>query len=292
MSPTLLHALAAAAGVLIIPALYGLFRCFTIEIEDDEALLVKRLGRHTRTLTRAGLHFFPERLLPWVKLVRVSLRRDFRHFEGIHINDARGTTVLVDLWLELRIKEPEKALFQVEDWDRSLQNLVTHSAIFILGNREFHEILCDRSELGHHLEQDIAVETARWGIEIELVFIRNVRLLPEVSRQVFVAVAARLERAKADIEEEGRLRVALLEADTAARIAQLVADAKGQYPAAVGRVFSRLRSEPEVFKAYNELYELSLIRPHRTIAFSGFREGELRAVDALMASPLADKAAE
>jgi hypothetical protein len=57
-------------------------------------------------------------------------------------------------------------------------------------------------------------------------------------------------------------------------------------------VFSRLRSEPEVFKAYNELYELSLIRPHRTIAFRGFREGQMRAVDALMASPLADKAAE
>jgi hypothetical protein len=61
-----------------------------------------------------------------------------------------------------------------------------------------------------------------------------------------------------------------------------VAEAKGQYPLAIGRALGRLKPEPEVFAAYNELYELSLVRPHRTVAFRGFGEGELRAVDAAM----------
>jgi hypothetical protein len=54
---------------------------------------------------------------------------------------------------------------------------------------------------------------------------------------------------------------------------------------AVGRAFAALRKQPNVFAAYNELYNLSMVRPHRTIAFSGFGEGELRAVDAAMLSP-------
>ena len=63
---------------------------------------------------------------------------------------------------------------------RALQNLVSHAATSILGNREFSQILSDRTELGERLQQDISDETARWGLKIERVFIRNVKLLPEV----------------------------------------------------------------------------------------------------------------
>ncbi|MBX3224483.1 MAG: SPFH/Band 7/PHB domain protein, partial [Labilithrix sp.] len=224
----------------------------------------------------------PTKLMPWMKHTRVSLRRDFRHFKDVHVNDARGTTVIVDLWVEFRVADPAKAMFSVTDWDSALQNLVSHAATSILGGREFREILCDRTELSELLAKDIAAETNAWGIAIEVVFIRNVSLLPEVSRHMFETIAARLERAKADVEENGRLDVAELEADTAMRVAMLVAEAKGQYPAAVGRALAELKARPEVFAAYNELYELSLVRPHRTVSFRGFADGELRAAEAAM----------
>jgi regulator of protease activity HflC (stomatin/prohibitin superfamily) len=228
------------------------------------------------------------KLMPWVGHTPVSLRRDFRHFKSVHVNDARGTTVIVDLWLEFRVADPAKAIFSVSEWDKSLQNLVSHAATSILGSRDFREILCDRTELGRLVRRDIASETDAWGISIELVFIRNVSLLPEVSRQMFETIAARLERTKAHVEEEGRLQVAQLEADTAIRVAQLVAEAKGQYPAAVGRALSALESRARVFEAYTELYDLSLIRPHRTVTFRGFENGELRAADAAMKVPSTD----
>jgi regulator of protease activity HflC (stomatin/prohibitin superfamily) len=263
------------------------FRYLTARVEDEEAVLVTRWGRLSQVLDKPGLHVLPSRVLPWVRLVPVSLRHDFRHFEAIAVNDARGTTVVVDAWLELRVVDPAKATFEVADWDRSLKNLVTHSVISILGNRDFHEILRDRSELGSLLQKDIATETARWGIAIDHVFIRNVSLRPEVTRQLYDTIAARLERAMADIEEEGLQRAALLEAETNARIAGLVAEAKGQYPAAVGRALGALRDRPKVLTAYNELYELSVLRPHRTVAFQGFDEGApLRAVDAAMLVPM------
>ncbi len=274
-----------AVGVASIPLLVSMFRILTVEVEDNEALLVTRFGKLARTLDRPGLHFLPSRIWPWVSLRRVSLRRDFRDFKGVHLNDARGTTVRVDLWLEFRIKDPARAVFQVADWDRSLQNLVTHAATSILGNREFRQILCDRTELSELLRRDILEETQRWGIEVELLLIRNVSLLPEVSRQIFESIAARLERLKVDVEENGRLAVAQLDADTSVRIAALVAEAKAQYPLAIGNALAELSKAPAVLEAYRELYALSLVRPHRTIAFSGFERDELRAADAAMLTP-------
>lgn len=275
-------ALGAAIGLLSLPLLAFVFRAITVEVEDEEAVLVTRFGKLVHTFMKPGLEWLPEKVLPWVKHTRVSLRRDFRHFKDVHVNDARGTTVIVDLWVEFKVADPARAIFSVTNWDKSLQNLVSHAATSILGSREFHEILCDRTDLGELLRRDIDHETAAWGVSIEFVFIRNVSLLPEVSRQMFETIAARLERTKAHIDEAGRLEVAKLEADTQMRVAELVAEAKGQYPAAVGRAFAALKQRPEVFAAYNELYDLSLVRPHRTVTFRGFAPDELKAAEAAM----------
>ena len=276
-------------GILIalgaLPLLTLAARLIRVEIEDGETILVTRFGRLVATLREPGWHWLVDRYLPWSKVFRVSLRRDFQDFPNICVNDARGTTVMVDIWLEFRVTDPAKATFDVAEWKHSLRNLVSHAVISILGNREFKHILCDRTQLGELLRHDISVETARWGIQIELAFIKNVSLLPEVSQQLFHAIAARLERAKADLEEDGRQRVAMLRAETSAQIATLIAEAKGQYPAAVGRAYAVLKGSPEVFKAYCELYELSVLRPQQLIAFKEFADGELRAVDAAMLAP-------
>jgi len=287
MTPAVELVVGLVSGVVAIPAIAAVARATAIQVEDEEAVIVTRFGKLDRVIREPGWHTLADKVLPWVKLQRVSLRRDFREFSSIHINDARGTSVVIDLWLEFRVIDPAKAIFAVADWDRALQNLVTHASTSILGNRDFQEILCDRDQLGELLRSEMTDECERWGIQVDQLFIRNVSLLPEVSRQVLETIAARLERAKADMEEEGRQRVALLEAQTSAKVAAMVAEAKGQYPAAVGRALHRLRDNPEVLAAYNELYELSLLRPQRVIAFHGF-DGDVRAVDAAMlASPQA-----
>jgi regulator of protease activity HflC (stomatin/prohibitin superfamily) len=255
---------------------------FRVEVQDGEAMLVTRFGKLVKRITTPGWHWLFDRVMPWTKTYCVSLQSDFRDFPNICINDARGTTIVVDVWLEFRVVDPAKATFEIADWNHALKNLVSHAVISILGNREFKEILRDRTELGERLREDVGHETARWGIKVELAFIKNISLLPEVSQQLFTAVAARLERAKADIEEKGRQDVAKLQAETSAKIATLIAEAKGQYPAAVGRAYARLKQKPAVFKAYTELYELSMMRPQQTIAFKDFEGGEMRALEAAM----------
>jgi len=257
-----------------------------VQVNEREVVLLSRFGRLVRTLSRPGWHFTLDRMLPWVEVRRVSIRREFRNISGVCVNDARGTTVMVDVFLEFRIVDPIKASFAVTDWERALTSIVSHSVTSVLGNRQFETILSDRSDLADAVRREVASETDRWGIQVERLLIRSVTLLPEVSHQMMRSVAARIERWKADIEEDGRQRVAMLEAETSAKIATLVAEARGQYPLAIGRAFRQLKAKPRICRAYNELYELSLMHPQRTIAFIGFNANEVRPLDAAMLAPM------
>ncbi len=271
-----------ALGAAVLPLLGRLFKLFFVEVEDAHAVLVTRFGKLVATLKEPGLVFWPSKPMPWVKVKSVSLAKDFRLLSGVHVNDARGTTLLVDLWFEVRVVDPVRALFAVEDWDRAVKSLVMHAATSILGAREFGEILADRDVLARLLKDEVAPETARWGVQVEHTFIRNVTLLPEVARHMFSTVSARLDQAKALIDEQARLDVAQLEADTQAKVAALVGEAKAQYPLEIGKALAELKRKKPVYEAYAELYRLSQLRPQRTVAFRGFSSSDVRAVEGAM----------
>lgn len=287
MNPALVQLLLGLAlGALAIPLVVLLLRALIVTVDDNQSALVTRFGKLLYTLDRPGLHFLPRRVLPWIRVRSVDRRRDGRRFTGVAVNDARGTTITVDLWLELRIVDPARATFSVDDWEKSLPNLVARAATAVLAGREFHEILAAHDELADLLRADIAAQCAPWGIHIDAVMIRDVHVLPSVARDLLATINARLERARAEIEERGRLAVAAHDADTSADIAALVAEARAQYPLAVGRALADLRQrDPAVLAAYTELYALSMLRPHRTVAFRGFADAELRTVDAAMLIP-------
>ncbi|MBL9099894.1 MAG: SPFH domain-containing protein [Myxococcales bacterium] len=286
MTPSLTQLLIGLGlGLLVLPLIALALRALTVQVDDNEAALVTRFGKHVRTLERPGLHFLPARALPWVRVHDVSLRRDGRRFPGVAVNDARGTSVTVDLWLELRVLDPARATFAVADWQAALPNLVARAATAVLGERTFHEILASHDELADLLRADIDAQTKAWGLQINSVRIRDVHVLPAVARDLLTTINARLERARAEIQERGRLAVASLDADTAAAVAPLVAEARAQYPLAVGRALAELRRDPPVHAAYQQLYALSLLRPHRTVAFRGWQPGEVRAADAAMMVP-------
>lgn len=274
--------LGAAAPLVIVFTLWTIVQMLTVSVEDEEVLLVERFGKHITTYREPGLTWLPSKILPWVSLHRVSLRRDFLQLADLHVADREGTTVIVDVWIDYRITDPVKAEYAVAQLHESLRGLVMHATLALLGRRTFSEILCDRSELGELLKNDIRTDTERWGVVIELAFLQKVSLLPEVSARILSSIAARLGRARAELQEEGRLAVATIEAATSVQVAALTAEAKGQYPLAVGRAMAQLGKQPQVLAAYNELYRLSLLRPHRATAFIGFEQDGLRPVDALM----------
>lgn len=272
-------------GIVILLALsiYGLFQKLTHQVAEQTESFLLRFGKIERILKVPGLYFLPQKVLPWYELISVSKQIDYRNFKGIQVNDRNGTTIIVDLWMEFRITDTYKALFSVESWEEVLESVVIHSTASILCSQSIEEILKHRTELSEHLKQSIEAETARWGLSLHTAMIQNIGLRPEISKQFFQSVAARIERTTALIQEEGRLQVAKLEASTAYKIAELNGLSRSQLPMEIGKFYQSLSTEPQQQKKFIQYWELMNLDPKKTVTVSGFSSGPLEIIEATKA---------
>lgn len=265
-------ALAVPGAVLLV--VLALKWLIVINPEGHEVLQLRFGKLHGSTLSPGLIGIF-KRLAPYDTWITVSHQWDERVYRAIETNDNQGTIVQVDLRVTFRIEDGETALFAVDDWESALESTTLHEAAAQLAGKDRTLFLRSAPELSQQLTAAIGTSMKRYGIAIHDVRLMNVEFRPEVTRQMFETVAAKLEVAKAEYEERGRTDAALLLARTEQRVAELEARAKTESLKAVGRAYRELRGRPEVFEAYTDLYRLSQLDPSRVVSFNGFDEGEL-----------------
>lgn len=276
------------AGALAVPAATALLvlfvKRFLVSVQEGHEALLLRFGKLERRIAAPGL-VGATRLSPYDRWITVSRQWDERVFRAVESNDAQGTIFQVDLRVTFRVKDAELALFSVDDWEQTLESTTVHEAAATLAGKDRAQFLSSAPELSAALAASVGEAMAAYGIEVGDVRICNVEFRPEVARQMFEAVAAKLEVAKAECEERGRTDAALLLARTEQQVAELEARAKTENLKAIGRAYQELRSRPEIFEAYSQLYRLSQIDPSRVVSFDGFEDGEL-SIAALVESDL------
>ncbi len=278
----LLGGLAGVAGPL---AVIWLWNRFAVSVFPNETVLVLRFGRLARRVDAPGVHFVWDRSLPWVRVVKVSRRMQGLMVRDVEVHDVAGTELGADVFVEHRVADPVAATFAIEDLPRALENLVSHALIAVCGGQSLEALLRDNGPLADTVRADVAAEAQRWGVEVTRVMFRQLRPSPIAMEQLLGSIAARLDKAKARVEEEGRQAAHLHHARTQADVARLVGDARGQYAKHVGEAYAQLRTDPEVFAAFQALHELVLLHPGQTVAFRGFGQGELKPTDAAMFAP-------
>lgn len=267
----LVGALALPLAVLVIAVVV---KRFVVAVPEGHEAFQLRFGRLRRRVATPGL-VGATRLAPYDRWIAVSRQLDERVFRRIESNDAQGTMVQVDLRVTFRVRDGERALFAVDDWEQALESTTVHEAAAALAGKERALFLRSAPELIEGLTASVRAAMAAYEIEVHEVRILNVEFRPEVARQMFEAVAAKLEVAKAEYEERGRTEAALLLARTEQQVAELEARAKTESLKAIGRAYQQLRRRPEIFEAYTDLYRLSQLDPSRVVSFDGFEEGAL-----------------
>jgi regulator of protease activity HflC (stomatin/prohibitin superfamily) len=264
-------------GLAIVPAvalvIVFLVKQFAVINPESHEVLTLKFGKLEHRSKDAGIA--GNRLSPVARYITVSRQWDERIFRAIESNDAQGTMVKVDLRVTFRIDDAERAMFAVHDWEQALESSTVHEAAAAIAGKDRSLFLRNAPELSGALTEHVRKTMATYGIEIHDVRILNVEFRAEVARQMFEAVAAKLDVAKGEYEEKGRTDAALLFARTEERVAELEAKAKTENLKAVGRAYHELRQRPEVFDAYTDLYRLSQLDPSRVVSFDGFEEGAL-----------------
>lgn len=265
---------AASVPAVVFIGIY-LFKKLAVSAPESHEVLHLSFGKLGKRYTDPGLIGAMSRVIPWDQYITVSRQWDERLYKGIETNDNQGTIVQVDLRVTFRIADGDKALFAVDDWEGALESTTLHESAAKLAGKDRLLFLRSAPELSDLLTAAVKEEMTAYGIEVQDVRVNNVEFRPEVTRQMFEAVAAKLEVAKAEYEERGRTDAALLLARTEQQVAELEAQAKTQSLTAVGRAYEQLRKRPEVFDAYTQLYRLSQLDPSRVVSFDGFQDGEL-----------------
>ncbi|HEY0191136.1 MAG TPA: SPFH domain-containing protein [Kofleriaceae bacterium] len=262
---------AAALPAALIVACIA-FKALTIANPEGHELLQLRFGVLRRRRTAPGLAAGTRLVDRWLT---VSRQWDERIYKGIETNDSQGTSVQIDLRVTFRIADSERALFAVEDWEQALESACVHEAGAVLAGVARVRFLRSDAALSEALSASMRAAMASYGLEVLEVRLINVQFRLEVARQMFEAVAAKLEVAKAEYEERGKIEAALLLARTEQQVAGLEALAKTESLKAVGRAYQVLRRTPDIYQAYTDLYQLSQIDPTRVVSFDGFAHGEL-----------------
>merc|ERR1719192_891094 len=114
-----------------------------------------------------------------------------------------SVTVAVDAVVYYKIQNPMSAVCNVTNASQSTRLLASTTLRNTLGTKTLQEILADREDIAHSILSSLDAATDPWGIRVERVEVKDVRLPQQLQRAMAAeAEATRQARAKV-IEAEG-----------------------------------------------------------------------------------------
>lgn len=95
------------------------------------------------------------------------------------------------------VKDPISAVTNVDDYSGSARLLAATTLRNVLGTRNLGDILSDRESIAHEMQSSLKVATESWGVTVERVEVKDVRVPENLQRAMAAeAEAAREARAK------------------------------------------------------------------------------------------------
>ncbi|XP_054000081.1 band 7 protein AGAP004871-like isoform X2 [Hylaeus anthracinus] len=199
----LVEVLATIGSVLLVLVTFPFSLCFTFKVvQEYERAVVFRMGRLKEGAYGPGTFF----VMPCVdSCVRVDLRTVSFDVPPQEVLTKDSVTVSVDAVVYYRIKEPLNAVVKIANYSHSTRLLAASTLRTVLGTRSLAEILSERENISHTMQTSLDEATDPWGVKVERVEIKDVRLPVQLQRAMATeAEATREARAKV-IAAEGEM---------------------------------------------------------------------------------------
>ncbi|KAK3106403.1 hypothetical protein FSP39_019293, partial [Pinctada imbricata] len=208
---------------LIVLLFFPFSLCMAIKVVAEyERAVIFRLGRVVGGAKGPGLFF----LWPCIDdMKKVDLRTIAFDVPPQEILTKDSVTVAVDAVVYFRVFDPIMSVCNVDDAFRSGQLLAATTLRNVLGTKLMSELLTERDSIAASMQQQLDVATDPWGIKVERVEIKDVRLPIQLQR----AMAA-----EAEATREARAKVVAAEGEqNASRALKEAADVIMESPAAM-----------------------------------------------------------
>jgi len=208
--------------LIIITFPISLFMCIKV-VQEYERAVIFRLGRIKKGGAQGPGLFF---IIPCIdQCVVVDLRTVSFDVPPQEILTKDSVTVAVDAVVYYNIRNPMAAVCNVSDYSKSTKLLASTTLRNILGTKTLAELLSEREAIAGGLKTMIDAATDPWGIDIERVEVKDVRLPQNLQR----AMAA-----EAEATREARAKVIAAEGEQkASRALKEASDIISESPAAL-----------------------------------------------------------
>lgn len=213
-----------ALSIILVVLFFPFSLCFTIKIvQEYERAVIFRLGRVVSGGAKGPGMFFVYPCLDEFK--KVDLRTTAFDVPPQEILTKDSVTVAVDAVVYSRIFDPTMSVCNVENAQYSTKLLAATTLRNVLGTKNMSELLSERETISEQMQTILDVSTDPWGIKVERVEIKDVRLPQQLQR----AMAA-----EAEASREARAKVLAAEGEQkASRALKEAADIMMESPAAI-----------------------------------------------------------
>lgn len=193
---------------LIIAAVVVAFLLSGIRIVYEyKRAIMFRFGKYAKTL-EPGFRW----IIPVVDTVQfVDIRVITINILSQEVMTSDNVPCRIDGVLFYKIKDAEKAVLEVENYDYAITLLAQAALRDVCGKVELDIVLTKREELGSNIRNMVAAETASWGINIVDVKIKDIEL-PENMKRVMA------HQAEAERNRRARVILALAEEQAARKL--------------------------------------------------------------------------
>lgn len=198
--------------------------CFCVKIvQEYERAVIFRLGRLLPGGAKGPGMFF---ILPCIdSYQKVDLRVVSFDVPPQEVLTKDSVTVAVDAVVYFRIYNATMSITNVENANRSTRLLAQTTLRNVLGTKNLSEILGERESISETMQSSLDEATDPWGVKVERVEVKDVRLPQQLQR----AMAA-----EAEASREARAKVIAAEGEqNASRALKEAADIISESPSAL-----------------------------------------------------------
>ncbi|KAK0063384.1 band 7 protein isoform X1, partial [Biomphalaria pfeifferi] len=180
--------------LIVITFPFSLFLCIKV-VKEYERVVIFRLGRIMSGNAKGPGMFF---IIPCMdSFAKVDLRTISFNVPPQEVLTRDSVTVAVDAVVYYRVNNATMSIVNVENYSTSTRLLAATTLRNVLGTKNLSEILSDRENISHFMQTSLDDATEHWGVKVERVEMKDVRLPVQLQRAMAAeAEASREARAK------------------------------------------------------------------------------------------------
>ncbi len=209
-------------------------------VPQKQVMIVERLGKFHKEAS-AGLNI----IVPFVDSIRttIDIREQITQIEPQPVITRDNVTMEVDAVIYYVIADPVRAIYEVQNLQRGLEQLTLSALRNVIGALDLDHTLTSRDTINTQLRSALDQATQQWGVKVTRVELRNINPPEEIKLTMEKQMTAERSRRAAVTFAEGEKSSAILRAEGQKQ--SKIVSAEGEKQSAIlsaeGQAEARLR---------------------------------------------------